>query len=110
MQLCGATRLGHGVRLVEDIRSRPTVTRSGPVAPGSGTGASPLELCPTSNLQTGVCDTVAEHPFGLLADLRFRVTVNCDNRLMSRTTLSREMGCWATPSATPLDDLRRLHA
>src|SRR5690606_27872658 len=47
--------------------------------------------CPSSNLQTGVAQRVAEHPIGLLTDLRFRVTVNTDNRLMSGTSLSREM-------------------
>ena len=47
-------------------------------------------MCPTSNVNTGVCDSIAEHPIGLLARLRFRVTVNTDNRLMSDITLSDE--------------------
>jgi adenosine deaminase len=47
-------------------------------------------MCPTSNVNTGVCDTIAEHPIGLLRRLRFRVTVNTDNRLMSGVTLSSE--------------------
>jgi adenosine deaminase len=51
----------------------------------------PLELCPTSNVHTGVADTIAEHPIGMLAAMRFRVTVNTDNRLMSQTSLSNEM-------------------
>ncbi len=51
----------------------------------------PLELCPTSNVHSGAAASIAEHPIGLLADLRFRVTVNTDNRLMSAITLSREM-------------------
>ncbi len=51
----------------------------------------PLEMCPTSNVHTGVCESIAEHPIGLLASLRFRVTVNTDNRLMSGVTLSSEM-------------------
>ena len=51
----------------------------------------PLELCPSSNVQTGAVASIAEHPFDLLARLRFRVTVNTDNRLMSDTTMSQEM-------------------
>ena len=51
----------------------------------------PLELCPTSNLQTGAAGSIAEHPFGLLTQMRFRVTVNTDNRLMSGTSMSLEM-------------------
>jgi adenosine deaminase len=51
----------------------------------------PLELCPSSNVQTGAVPSIAEHPIGLLRDLRFRVTVNTDNRLMSGTWMSREM-------------------
>ena len=51
----------------------------------------PLELCPSSNVQTGAVESIAEHPFDLLARARFRVTVNTDNRLMSDTTMSREM-------------------
>jgi adenosine deaminase len=50
-----------------------------------------LEMCPTSNVHTGVAPSVAEHPIGLLTRLRFRVTVNTDNRLMSSTTMSEEM-------------------
>jgi adenosine deaminase len=50
-----------------------------------------LEMCPTSNVHTGVAPSVAEHPIGLLTRLRFRVTVNTDNRLMSSTTLTEEL-------------------
>jgi adenosine deaminase len=48
-------------------------------------------LCPSSNVQTGAAHSIREHPIGLLRDLRFRVTVNTDNRLMSGTSMSREM-------------------
>jgi adenosine deaminase len=51
----------------------------------------PLEMCPSSNIQTGAAASIAEHPIGLLTRLRFRVTVNTDNRLMSGTSMSREM-------------------
>jgi adenosine deaminase len=89
---CGADRLGHGVRIVDDIE----VSDDGKV--GLGRQASilrdkriPLELCPSSNVQTGAVKSIAEHPFDLLARARFRVTVNTDNRLMSDTFMSREM-------------------
>jgi len=87
IQWCGADRLGHGVRIVDDID-------------GSGLGRLaqyvrdkriPLEMCPSSNVQTGAARSIAEHPIGLLRRLYFRVTVNTDNRLMSGTSMSREM-------------------
>lgn len=86
----GALRLGHGVRIVEDITREASGWRLGPVARWVLDRRIPLEVSPSSNLQTGVCATVAEHPFGLLERLGFVVTVNCDNRLMSRTSYSRE--------------------
>ena len=52
----------------------------------------PLEMCPASNVQTGAAASIAEHPIGLLTALRFRVTVNTDNRLMSACTMTSEMG------------------
>ena len=50
----------------------------------------PLEMCPTSNVQTGAAPSIKDHPIGLLRELLFRVTVNTDNRLMSGVTLSSE--------------------
>ena len=92
VQLCGAERLGHGVRIVDDITvdadGRATLGR---LASFVRDRRVPLEMCPTSNVNTGVCDSIAEHPIGLLARLRFRVTVNTDNRLMSGVTLTSEM-------------------
>ncbi len=91
LQWCGAERLGHGVRIVDDIRVQP----DGRVALGRLAAyvrdrRIPLEMCPTSNVQTGAAASIREHPIGLLRKLRFRVTVNTDNRLMSDTTLSEE--------------------
>jgi adenosine deaminase len=92
IQWCNADRLGHGVRIVDDI----TTSVDGEVTLGRLAGyirdtRVPLEMCPTSNVNTGVCASVAEHPIGLLAELGFRVTVNTDNRLMSNVSLSGEM-------------------
>ncbi|ATQ28520.1 adenosine deaminase [Rhodococcus ruber Chol-4] len=89
---CGTDRLGHGVRIVDDI----TVAEDGTATLGLLANyvrdkRIPLELCPSSNVQTGAVDTLEQHPFDLLARLRFRVTVNTDNRLMSDTTMSKEM-------------------
>ena len=92
LQLCGAERLGHGVRIVDDIASTPDGSAHlGRLAAMVRDRRVPLELCPTSNVHSGAAPSIAEHPIGLLADLRFRVTVNTDNRLMSAITLSREM-------------------
>ena len=89
---CGADRLGHGVRIVDDIAERADGTHHlGRVASIGRDKRIPLEMCPSSNVQTGAVRSIAEHPFDLLARLRFRVTVNTDNRLMSDTTMSREM-------------------
>ncbi|HEY9558443.1 MAG TPA: adenosine deaminase [Acidimicrobiales bacterium] len=92
VQLCGAERLGHGVRIVDDITvdadGRATLGR---LASFIRDRRVPLEMCPTSNVNTGVCDSIAEHPIGLLSRLRFRVTVNTDNRLMSGVSLTSEM-------------------
>ncbi|MFC0528143.1 adenosine deaminase [Phytohabitans kaempferiae] len=87
IQWCGADRLGHGVRIVDDI----TGGVLGRLAAYVRDKRIPLELCPSSNVQTGAAPSIAEHPIGLLRDLRFRVTVNTDNRLMSGTSMSREM-------------------
>jgi len=91
IQLCGAERLGHGVRIVDDI----TVAADGSVSLGRlaafvRDSRIPLEMCPTSNVHTGGAASIAEHPIDLLRRLRFRVTVNTDNRLMSGVTLSSE--------------------
>jgi adenosine deaminase len=89
---CGADRLGHGVRIVDDISEDPDGTfRLGRLASLLRDKRIPLELCPSSNVQTGAVDSIADHPFDRLARLRFRVTVNTDNRLMSDTTMSQEM-------------------
>ena len=91
LQFCGAERLGHGVRIVDDI----TVNDDGSVVLGRLAAfvrdrRVPLEMCPTSNVHTGAAASIAEHPFDLLRRLRFRVTVNTDNRLMSGVSVSSE--------------------
>jgi adenosine deaminase len=106
IQRCGADRLGHGVRIVDDI----TVADDG--AAKLGRLASyvldkriPLEMCPTSNVQTGAVSSIAEHPIDLLRRLHFRVTVNTDNRLMSGTSMSQEFGRLVEAFGYTLDDM-----
>jgi adenosine deaminase len=110
IQWCGADRLGHGVRLVDDItlgEDRSAAgARLGRLAAYVRDKRIPLELCPSSNLQTGVAASIAEHPIGLLHDLRFRVTVNTDNRLMSSTSMSREMALLVETFGYGLDQLQ----
>jgi len=89
---CGADRLGHGVRIVDDIDiAADGSVKLGRLASILRDKRVPLEMCPSSNVQTGAATSIAEHPFDLLARSRFRVTVNTDNRLMSDTTMSQEM-------------------
>jgi adenosine deaminase len=107
LQWCGADRLGHGVRIVDDI----TVNEDGSVELGRLAAyvrdkRIPLEMCPASNVQTGAATSIAEHPIGLLTRLRFRVTVNTDNRLMSRTTMTDEMYSLVEAFGYSLEDLR----
>ena len=91
LQLCGAERLGHGVRIVDDIDGRSNGdVRMGRLAHLVRDRRVPLELCPTSNVHSGAAPSIEEHPIGLLMELKFRVTVNTDNRLMSATSLSQE--------------------
>ncbi|WP_310530132.1 adenosine deaminase [Nocardioides sp.] len=107
IQWCGADRLGHGVRIVDDI----TVHDDGSVELGRlaayvRDSRIPLEMCPRSNIQTGAAESIAEHPIGLLTRLRFRVTVNTDNRLMSQTSMTEEMSGLVDAFGYTLEDLR----
>ncbi|GAA1876905.1 adenosine deaminase [Pseudonocardia ailaonensis] len=91
IQWCGADRLGHGVRIVDDITmDRHGTPQLGRLAAYVRDMRIPLEMCPTSNVHTGAATSLADHPIRLLRDLRFRVTVNTDNRLMSGCTMSSE--------------------
>jgi len=92
IQFCGTERLGHGVRIIDDVTVNPdgTVTL-GDLAAYVRDRRIPLELCPKSNVDTGAAASIAEHPIGLLRKLNFRVTLNTDNRLMSDTSMSAEM-------------------
>jgi adenosine deaminase len=108
VQFCGAERLGHGVRIVDDITGPPGEEQLGRLAAFIRDRRIPLELCPTSNVGTGVCASVADHPIGMLRRLRFRVTVNTDNRLMSKTSMTHEFVELADAFGWGLDDFEWL--
>ena len=92
LQWCGADRLGHGVRIIDDISlAFDGTAQLGLLAAYVRDKRIPLEMAPTSNVQTGAAESIAKHPIGLLKDLGFRVTVNTDNRLMSGCTMTSEM-------------------
>jgi adenosine deaminase len=109
LQWCGAERLGHGVRIVDDITLRPDgrVTL-GRLAAYVRDRRVPLEMCPTSNVHTGAAASLEEHPIELLRRLRFRVTVNTDNRLMSGITLSSEFAALSRAFGIGLDEMEWL--
>jgi adenosine deaminase len=109
LQWCGAERLGHGVRIVDDISVRPDgrVTL-GRLASYVRDRRVPLEMCPTSNVHTGAAASLEEHPIDLLRRLRFRVTVNTDNRLMSGISMSSEFAALARAFGIGLDDMEWL--
>jgi adenosine deaminase len=109
LQLCGAERLGHGVRIVDDIEVDPDGgTRLGRIAHLVRDRRVPLELCPTSNVHSGAAPSIEAHPIGLLMDLKFRVTVNTDNRLMSATSLSKELAQLVDAFGIGWERIRRL--
>ncbi|MFH0173673.1 adenosine deaminase [Streptomyces cacaoi] len=102
LQVCGAQRIGHGVRITDDIVDG----KLGRLAGWVRDRRVALEMCPTSNLQTGAATSIAEHPITALKDLGFRVTLNTDNRLVSGTTMTREMSLLVQEAGWTLEDLR----
>jgi adenosine deaminase len=128
IQWCGADRLGHGVHIVDDITIEGvpfndwldrnpddpralehvdlSTVRLGRLAAYVRDMRIPLEMCPTSNIQTGAARSIALHPITLLKRLRFRVTLNTDNRLMSDTSMSKEAQLLIEEADWSLEDLR----
>ena len=106
LQWCGADRLGHGVRIIDDVHVDGDDVTLGRLAAYVRDTRVPLELCPSSNVQTGAAPSIEEHPIGLLTRLGFRVTVNTDNRLMSGTSTSRELALVADAFDLRMADVR----
>ena len=109
LQWCGAERLGHGVRIVDDIQAGADGQLTmGRLATYVRDRRVPLEMCPTSNVHTGAVASIKDHPIDLLRRLRFRVTVNTDNRLMSGISLSSEFATLHRSFGIGLDDMEWL--
>ncbi len=101
LQYCGAHRLGHATRLRDDISVLPDGSlKLGGLAQYILDRRIPLEMCLLSNLHTGACASLVEHPFGMFFRRGFRVCLNTDDRLMSDTSMTNE-----TKLATELFDL-----
>jgi adenosine deaminase len=109
LQFCGAHRLGHGTRLREDIAvADDGMVKLGPLAQYILDHRVPLEMCLLSNLHTGACEHIEEHPFGFFFRRGFRVCLNTDDRLMSDTTMTKETTLATGLFDLSLDDLEKL--
>lgn len=108
VQFCNAERLGHGVRIIDDITKFGDEYRLGRLADYVRDRRIPLEVCPTSNVHTGAAKSIETHPIETLRALRFRVTLNTDNRLMSHVSLSSEFAACLDAFDWGLDDMEWL--
>jgi len=109
IQYCGAHRIGHGTRLIDDIVvTEGVVVRLGGLAQYVLDKRIPLEICLSSNVHTGAIPSLAEHPFNVFYRQQFRVTLNTDNRLMSRTTMSNEFQVAIDAFGLGLDDFEKV--
>src|ERR1700757_4840794 len=109
IQYCGAHRIGHGTRLIDDIAVvEGKAVKLGDLAQYVLDKRIPLEICLLSNVHTGATPSLAEHPFKILYQKKFRVTLNTDNRLMSNTTMTQEFGAAAKTFGLCLDDFEKI--
>jgi adenosine deaminase len=109
IQYCGAHRIGHGTRLIDDIAiSDGKAVKLGDLAQYVLDKRIPLEICLLSNVHTGATPSLEQHPFRILYKERFRVTLNTDNRLMSNTTMTREFEAAAETFGLTLDDFEKI--
>ena len=109
IQYCGAHRIGHGTRLIDDIAiSEGKAVKLGDLAQYVLDKRIPLEICLISNVHTGATPSLAAHPFRILYQEKFRVTLNTDNRLMSDTTMTKEFEAAAATFGLSLDDFEKI--
>jgi len=109
LQYCGAHRIGHGVRLLEDIVVYDRkVIRVGDLAQYVLDHRIPLEICLSSNVHTGAAKSLGEHPFPYFWSQGYRVTLNTDNRLMSDTTMSKEYEIAVREYGLSFNDLEKI--
>jgi adenosine deaminase len=98
LHYCGAHRIGHGVRLRED----------GDLLNYVNDHRIPIECCPSSNVQTGAVTDMASHPFKFYLDFGIRVTINTDNRLITDTTVTKELSAMVRQFGLTLKDVRNI--
>jgi adenosine deaminase len=98
IHICGAHRIGHGCRLREN----------GDLLHYVNDHRIALEACPSSNVQTGAVPSLASHPLKLYYDLGLRVTINTDNRLVTDTTVSKELWLCHTEMGMALADIKSI--
>jgi adenosine deaminase len=109
IQYCGAHRIGHGTRLIDDIAvADGRAVKLGDLAQYVLDKRIPLEICLLSNVHTGATPTLEQHPFKILYQEKFRVTLNTDNRLMSNTSMTREFEAAVNTFGLTLDDLEKI--
>ncbi len=109
IQYCGAHRIGHGTRLIDDVAvAEGKAVKLGDLAQYVLDKRIPLEICLMSNLHTGATPSLAEHPFKIFFQEQFRVTLNTDNRLMSNTTLTKEFQAAAETFGLTLQDFEKI--
>jgi adenosine deaminase len=109
IQYCGAHRIGHGTRIIDDIAvADGRAVKLGDLAQYVLDKRIPLEICLLSNVHTGATPSLGQHPFRILYQEKFRVTLNTDNRLMSNTTMTREFGAAAETFGLGIDDFEKL--
>src|ERR1700685_4554012 len=109
IQYCGAHRIGHGTRLIDDIAVVDgKAVKLGDLAQCVLEKRIPLEICLLSNVHTGATPSLAEHPFKILYQEKFRVTLNTDNRLMSHTSMTQEFEAAAETFGLTMDDFEKI--
>jgi len=109
IQYCGAHRIGHGTRLIEDIAVVDgKAVKLGDLAQYVLDKRIPLEICLISNVHTGAARSLEEHPFKIFYQAKFRVTLNTDNRLMSDTTMTKEFQAASETFGLSLSDFEKI--
>jgi adenosine deaminase len=112
IQWCGAHRIGHATRLIDDIavdgHDPSRIVKLGELAQYVLDKRIPLEICLSSNVHTGAADSIRTHPFGVYYRCKFRVTLNTDDRLMSDTTLTKEFLLAQDAFGLGLDDFEKI--
>jgi adenosine deaminase len=109
IQYCGAHRIGHATRLIDDITvADGKVVKLGDLAQYVLDKRVPLEICLLSNVHTGAARSLAEHPFKIFYQEKFRVTLNTDNRLMSDTTMTKEFEAARDAFGLSIEDFEKI--